>query len=113
YRRAMAELGCVRYCLEIVRDAKASDDDKATFLRKARALGYRDPAQSQPDRLSATPPSIATPMTAAAAAPVADPVKQSEEVLAKATAAIEKAEKKAASTKTKPTAKEASKLAVD
>ncbi|MEM9691844.1 MAG: tetratricopeptide repeat protein [Myxococcota bacterium] len=40
YVRAMAELGCVRYCL-ILRDAEDSDDDeRRRFAKKARAYGY-------------------------------------------------------------------------
>lgn len=44
YVRAMAELGCVRHCLEMIKDEATSDDDRAYFLKKAKTHGYRDKA---------------------------------------------------------------------
>lgn len=50
--RAMAELGCVRYCLEIAGAKDATDEDRAHFTRKAKAYGWRDAARrdSRADR---------------------------------------------------------------
>lgn len=135
YRRAMAELGAVRYCLEIARDPKSTADDKARFIKKAKAFGYREKgAESEAERMSQLPESVVAPRVVEAAAqatiperrarasdggelkdraeksdatatkeaaPAADPVKQTEAVLAKANAALEKAEQRAAKTKPK------------
>lgn len=51
YALAMAELGCVRYCLALAEGDELSPDDRRRFLQKARAHGYRtdDP---EPTRLS-------------------------------------------------------------
>ncbi|MBX3271518.1 MAG: sel1 repeat family protein [Sandaracinaceae bacterium] len=40
YVMAMAELGCVRYCLEIVADEALPTKDRAHYLKKAKAMGY-------------------------------------------------------------------------
>jgi hypothetical protein len=37
---AMAELGCVRHCLAIVADDALSPKDRATYLKKAKSMGY-------------------------------------------------------------------------
>ncbi len=42
YAYAMAELGCVRFCLKVIADAETSEDDKVHFARKAKAYGYRE-----------------------------------------------------------------------
>lgn len=55
--RAMAELGCVRYCLVLVEDPATSEADRAHFNRKAKAFGYRDPGGPE-GRLSPTPPDV-------------------------------------------------------
>src|SRR5262245_7243300 len=56
YARAMGEIGCVRYCLEIANDPASTEEDRAHFLRKAKAFGYRDPAGPE-GRQSPVPPS--------------------------------------------------------
>lgn len=40
YVMAMAELGCVRYCLELVSDEALPTKDRAFYLKKAKAMGY-------------------------------------------------------------------------
>jgi hypothetical protein len=41
YARALADLGCVRYCLSIVEAADTSEEDRARFLRVAKTYGFR------------------------------------------------------------------------
>src|SRR5207249_1899863 len=41
YARAMAELGCVRYCLALISEEGTSAEDKEAFLAKAKAHGYQ------------------------------------------------------------------------
>lgn len=48
YAVAMAQLGCVRYCLRLAEDDETSDDDRALYLRKARVHGYRPDATPPP-----------------------------------------------------------------
>ena len=55
--RAMAELGCVRHCLEIIKDEATTEEDRAYFLKKAKTHGYRDRASS-PGSRSSSPPSV-------------------------------------------------------
>lgn len=55
--RAMAEIGCVRHCLEIVKDEATTEEDRAYFLKKAKTHGYRDRASS-PGSRSSSPPSV-------------------------------------------------------
>lgn len=40
YELAMAELGCVRYCLTLVADEALPKKDRAFYLKKAKAMGY-------------------------------------------------------------------------
>jgi hypothetical protein len=40
YAVAMAELGCVRHCLELVADAALPAKDRTLYLKKAKAMGY-------------------------------------------------------------------------
>ncbi len=40
YVRAMADLGCVRYVLELVESGELGEEEKARLLQKARAHGY-------------------------------------------------------------------------
>ncbi len=66
YVMAMAELGCVRYCLELVSDEALPTKDRAFYLKKAKALGYghrlaqvkRDSAL--PEEPEPAPPAAAT-----------------------------------------------------
>lgn len=62
--RAMAEIGCVRHCLEIVRDEATTEEDRAYFLKKAKTHGYRDRASSPGSRSSAPPSATGAPMAA-------------------------------------------------
>ncbi len=41
YARALADLGCVRYCLSIIESKETNDDDRARFLRIAKTYGFR------------------------------------------------------------------------
>ncbi|HJL20065.1 MAG TPA: hypothetical protein RMH99_30650, partial [Sandaracinaceae bacterium LLY-WYZ-13_1] len=41
YELAMAELGCVRHCLTLVADEALPKKDRAVYLKKAKAMGYR------------------------------------------------------------------------
>jgi hypothetical protein len=41
YEVAMAELGCVRHCLALVADESLPKKDRAFYLKKAKAMGYR------------------------------------------------------------------------
>jgi len=50
YVVAMAELGCVRYCLKLADDDETSEDDRALYLRKARAHGYRPDGTPAPTK---------------------------------------------------------------
>ena len=61
--RAMAEIGCVRHCLEIVRDEATTEEDRAYFLKKAKTHGYRDRASSPGSRSSAPPSATGAPMS--------------------------------------------------
>jgi hypothetical protein len=60
YARAMAEIGAVRYCLEIAEDTATSEEDRSYFLKKAKAFGYRDPSGPE-GRQSPIPPSALEP----------------------------------------------------
>jgi len=40
YELAMAELGCVRFCLQLVSDQALATKDRAFYLKKAKAMGY-------------------------------------------------------------------------
>lgn len=58
---AMAELGCVRFCLQIVADEELPTKDRAHYLKKAKAMGYghrlalaKGPAAPEPEE-SASP----------------------------------------------------------
>lgn len=76
YRRAMAELGCVRHCLEIVRDPAASAADKDTFAKKAKAFGYRpggERASMTPEPADARASSPGAARASVASAPDAAP----------------------------------------
>ena len=62
YDRAMADLGCVRYCLAIAEDAATPEDERERFLGKAKAHGYqlflrqeRAATQSTPSAPTPTP----------------------------------------------------------
>lgn len=48
FQRALAELGCVRYVLELVESGAASGDDEARLLQRARAHGYALAGQPRP-----------------------------------------------------------------
>jgi hypothetical protein len=41
YTRAMAELGCVRFCLKMIEDSDSNEDERTYYTRKARAYGWR------------------------------------------------------------------------
>lgn len=41
YARALADLGCVRYCLSIAEAAETSEEDRAKLMRLAKTYGYR------------------------------------------------------------------------
>jgi hypothetical protein len=47
HQRAMAELGAVRYCLELAKDAP--DPEKARLLKIAKTYGHRPPGESARD----------------------------------------------------------------
>jgi len=47
YDLAMAELGCVRQCLEIVADDSLPPKDRAAYLKKAKAMGYTHALRAQ------------------------------------------------------------------
>ncbi|MCB9596773.1 MAG: sel1 repeat family protein [Sandaracinaceae bacterium] len=54
YVMRMAELGCVRYCLELVSDEALPTKDRAFYLKKAKAMGYGH-RLAQVKRTSAVP----------------------------------------------------------
>ncbi len=60
HQRAMAELGCVRYCLEILADEATTEQDRTRFLQKAKAYGWREPRPAGA-RASAIPASTTDP----------------------------------------------------
>lgn len=63
YELAMAELGCVRFCLQLVADEALPTKDRAFYLKRAKAMGYSHRlAQAQPP---AEPEPEATPDPAA------------------------------------------------
>jgi hypothetical protein len=47
FTRAMAELGCVRYCLKMIDDPESNEDERVYYTKKARAYGWR-PKASEP-----------------------------------------------------------------
>lgn len=69
YARKMAELGCARHYLELAADEATTDDERAAWARKARALGYQLKSKSGHDH---APPSTST------SAPVPDPAPVAE-----------------------------------
>ena len=58
YAYAMAELGCVRYCLKVIADPETTEDDRVHFTRKAKAYGWREKG-----RETAPPPEPKEPAT--------------------------------------------------
>lgn len=69
YELAMAELGCVRFCLSLVADEGLPAKDRAFFLKKAKAMGYahrlreskRQSEQPAPPEPSPAPPEVSAP----------------------------------------------------
>ena len=60
YAKAMAELGCARYCLALAEDKTTPEAEQERLLKKAKAYGYQL-ALRRDSRASATPPEPATP----------------------------------------------------
>lgn len=89
YVIAMAELGCVRYCLELVSNEALPTKDRAFYLKKAKAMGYGH-RLAQVKRDSAIPEE---PDAAAPAAPEAAPPPPAAETPAAKPAAPEAAPK--------------------
>jgi len=51
YELAMAELGCVRFCLQLVADEALPTKDRAFYLKRAKAMGYSHRLSlAQPER---------------------------------------------------------------
>lgn len=73
YARKMADIGSARHYLELASDESTTEDDRAAWGKKARALGYQLKTRSQPD---VVPPSTST-LTSAPVIPV--PEKKVEE----------------------------------
>ncbi|MFK7986129.1 MAG: tetratricopeptide repeat protein [Sandaracinaceae bacterium] len=81
YELAMAELGCVRFCLAMVADDSLPKKDRAFYLKKAKAMGYAH-RLSEAKRQSQTPAAApaepaptpeSAPTEAAAAEPEPEP----------------------------------------
>ncbi len=60
YERAMAELGCARYCLTLAENGAEPEAERERFLKKAKAYGYQL-ALRRDSRASAPPSEAATP----------------------------------------------------
>jgi TPR repeat protein len=63
YAKAMADLGCARYCLERAEDTTVPEAERERLLKKAKAYGYQL-ALRRDSRASVTPPeppALATP----------------------------------------------------
>jgi hypothetical protein len=79
YKRAMAELGCVRACLALLADPESNADERVYYARKAKAYGWRErmaapePAPPEPatlgDAIRAVPATPDAPAPATATAP--------------------------------------------
>ncbi|MCA9607206.1 MAG: sel1 repeat family protein [Myxococcales bacterium] len=79
YVMAMAELGCVRYCLELVSDEALPTKDRAFYLKKAKAMGYGH-RLAQVKRDSAVPEAAPAEPEAEPEAPdAASPTEKAEE----------------------------------
>ncbi len=78
YELAMAEHGCVRFCLRLVADEDLPAKDRAFYLKKAKAMGY---AHRLADARASEAPPAADPTQASApprAAPPADAEAEAE-----------------------------------
>ncbi len=62
YARALANLGCVRYCLEIAQAKETTDEDRARLLKLAKSYGHRPLGDA--GRLSELPRASMTPVPA-------------------------------------------------
>lgn len=71
---AMADLGCVRYCLQVIADPETSEDDRVHFARKAKAYGYREKG-----RETAPPPEPTATLDDTQTAPERPPAKRAAE----------------------------------
>ena len=80
HAKAMADLGAVRYCLEIANLPGTSDDEKARLLKLAKTYGHRPEGEGRPSTASldglgplSRVPGLSTPVEQDAATPA--PVK--------------------------------------
>lgn len=72
YARQMAELGAARYYLELAADEKTTDEQRNTWARKARTLGYQLKTKSGADL---APPSVSQPQQTELPTPAPEPPK--------------------------------------
>ncbi|MGE0787325.1 MAG: hypothetical protein AB7S26_16755 [Sandaracinaceae bacterium] len=76
YAVEMADLGCVRYCLERLTDERLTPKDRAAYLRKAKSMGYAHRlAEAKKSEPPASPvPSAKTAADASASTEASAPV---------------------------------------
>lgn len=65
---AMAELGCVRQCLALANAPAASEEERARWLRKAKAFGYQLKLRGERTERGERAPAVAAPVRDAAPA---------------------------------------------